>query len=98
MSLEVEVSESKEYKKFAKLSSESEAREFGNKTNEELNELIAKNTMHKAHVTQQTKANPQYQSACNVKKDFDDALRDKLKPTNAALDLAVVVLKSRGVK
>lgn len=94
--MEVEdVLESKEFKQFKKHAGEDQAREFLRKTNEELKELITVNSIHEREVKHKMLDNKAYIEAKAVKKDFDDAVKDKLAPTKAASALAVAILHGR---
>lgn len=95
INVEDEVICSKEYGAFVKLSSDKEGREFFNKTDEELGDVISHNAIHTKDVTDQMKANSAYRQALATKKDFEDAVKDKLKPTKAGTSLATLILQLR---
>jgi hypothetical protein len=95
--VDLELFDSKEFKKVSKYMGDKNAKDMFDKTEEDLKNLIAMNHMAETEARQQTKANSAYNSAVAVKKEFDSALRDTLNPYRAASSLAALILQSRKI-
>ena len=90
-----DVTETKAYKKAEKLMGDKNLREFISKSDGDLKELISGNAVHIQEASAKVRENTHYAKACEVKKDFDKALNDDLKPYKVANELAATLLRSR---
>jgi len=95
MSISEAVLHSNEFKKFKNISSEAEAKELARKTDDEMKNLITTNATHEKEVDVRMKENDAYRRACETKKEFEAAKREKLKSTKLSTALAVLVLHER---
>ena len=87
--------DTKEFKALAKAIGESEARELVSRDEDALKALIAAHTVSMDQATAETKSAPAYVSAVEIKKDFDKALREQIKPLKLAVKMAAKTLNSR---
>jgi len=92
-----ELMETKEFKVIKKIMGEKNAKEFIRRESDDLKNLIALNKMHIQEATAKTKSNDAYLKACETKKDFEGALRETVKPLEAASTMAARVLRERKV-
>jgi hypothetical protein len=93
--LDVEVLDSKLFKKVAKHMGDNNAKEFIQKTNEELRAAIATDTMAIELARAETEANSDYQKACAIRADFRSALKEATDPHKLKVNLASYVLRLR---
>jgi thiaminase len=80
---------SKPYIKYAKAYGEEAAQNIVQKTQDELDDLIAVNTKEIASIRDEMESNPEYMRAKEVLKDLVGAFNDTVKPMKAAIALAV---------
>lgn len=95
MELSVDVQDTKEFKRIVKEMGKTEAKQFIKKTDEELEKMILVNQMHMKEIDAAMKANSEYMKASRIKKDFEDAKRDRLKITVATTNMASIILYMR---
>lgn len=95
MSEDIEIVDTKAFKAAQKLMGEKNASEFLKKSNEELKELLALNSVHIEEATQKTKQNDAYRKATETVADFKGALRESLKSCMVSSKLAAMILSSR---
>lgn len=91
----IDLVETSEYKKAKKLMGEENLREFVRQSDSELSDVITKNSVHIQEATAKTKSTPAYVKAVEVKKDFDKALAEDVKPYKAAIELATLILRMK---
>lgn len=87
--------ETKEFKKAKSKMSPEAALELVKKPDEELKQIIHKNTVYIKKETEKLKNTPDYIKAANDKHLLDSGIREALDPYKAAVDLAAKVLKER---
>lgn len=90
---DLEVMETKQYKKLAKESGKEYAKEFISKTDDELKSAIMRYMVEKNKVEEEMNANPEYSLAKTSVKKRKDILKDDLKGPKALADLALEVLE-----
>jgi len=95
MELDIDVQDSKEFKKILNLMGKQDAKEFINKSDDDLKKMLLVNQMHAKEVDETMKNNGEYIKVCRIKKDFEDAKRDRLKITKATTDMASLILYKR---
>jgi uncharacterized coiled-coil protein SlyX len=93
--LDVELTETKKFKKLAKLIGENNAKELIQSNTEELEKRIAKNEVSIAEQRAKVKANSKYKEHKQAMKDFHDGLKDSIAPLKAVNDVAAEVIISR---
>ena len=91
-----ELKETKEYKKAKKTMSEELVKEYLKKSDEDLKEVISRNTVYIKSETEKLKNNAEYIKATETKKLLDSGINDALNPYKAAADFAARLLKERG--
>jgi len=92
---DLDLTETKEYKRALKHMGEENLRDFLKKSEKELGDVIVGNSVHIQEATNKTKTTAAYVSAVETKKLFDKALSDDLKPYKAANDLAALLLRTK---
>ena len=85
----------KEFTAFVKETSERQAVEFAEKTSEELKELISQALMTISEETDKVHMQQEYIDLKEKLKAFNDALNDYVKPHNAAIKFATMLLNER---
>ncbi|EFX62177.1 hypothetical protein DAPPUDRAFT_337320 [Daphnia pulex] len=91
-----DIIESKEYKKAKKLMSEESVKEYLTKSDEDLKEVISRNTVYVKSESEKLKSHVEYVKASETKKLLDSGIKDALAPYKAAADFAARILKERG--
>lgn len=95
MALDLSLMDTKEYKAFAKIVGDKQAKELLEKSDDDLKAVISSHTVSIAQAADDTKKASAYAAAVAVTKDFNAALREKNKPLLAAVKLAAKTLCSR---
>lgn len=93
--LDVELLESKEFKKLKRECGETFAKEFFSKTSAELESVMVARTLEKQEAKAQMEANNAYKEALSIVQDFKGGLRDSNKRLDALINAAAKVLQSR---
>jgi len=97
MSETTPTSQSKEWKKAlsSKVFDEKQIMELAARPDQELQDLIAANSIEIRKRTDELHENPAYQKVALAKKDLEAGLKDTLLSTKVALALATRILKDR---
>jgi hypothetical protein len=93
-----EIKETKEYKKAKKWLTPELLQELLNKDDQDLKNVISKNTVYIKGELEKLQNHPEYQKVVQTKKLLDSGIREALDPYKAAADFAALILKERGVK
>ena len=96
--LDLDLTETKEYKALVTVMGKTEAKEFLKKSDKDLEDMIIANEIHTKEVNNSISSNSEYKKALAIKKDFDDAKRDRLKVTVATTKAAALILYTRKKK
>lgn len=94
----MDIFETKVFKKAVKQFGETKAKEYLTKTEQELRDIIATNSVHIHESKIKTELNSNYKKACEIKSDFDKALREDISPLQTAISLAATLIKNRKEK
>lgn len=92
---DVELLETKEFRKYSDLADEKNAKELIQKPSEELEKELVACEMYEQEVRSAKLADKSYQGAKEVIKDFNAGERGTLKPVKAKKALIVKTLRSR---
>lgn len=92
---DLELLESKEFDKLAKLIGEKAAKDIAEKSPEELKELIAYNSVEIQKSTAEVKNHARYKAAVEVKKDMDKSLNEVIKPLKEVVKFATMALSGK---
>lgn len=93
--LDLELMDTKEFKRAAKKVGDSEAKRIIEKTDEELKQLIASHSVSIQQVKAEMESNPNYQSASELIKGCKSAMKETADPLKAVVTLATTTLRSR---
>jgi hypothetical protein len=92
-SIGVDLTESKPYKRVVKFFGEDVAKAIANsETKQQLEQGIGNCQSKVSRATEETKDNPKYASACEIKADFDGALKEATAGDRAAIALRLLKL------
>ena len=92
---EMDILDTREFKKAINLMGQNNVKELLLRAKEDLEQVVVNNRIAIAEVTSKTQANMAYQQACNVRSEFQKALKDTVEPYRVAASLAVSVLRKK---